>query len=166
MARFHDFLRTRLEEGGFTTEDALASFLPLVRQVVEAHAAGQVAPLEGLNDLHVAGVQIGFEESRREPIRKNPREIARINPLRRRAVEIVGESKGTIDVGEGTSWQNLAIGDAETPVTRPLFLPGYVAWEHRVGHHDPLVDIYSLGLILASLACGLDLADRDDLQRF
>ena len=42
---------------------------------------------------------------------------------------------------------------------RPTWLRGYVCWEHLVEHHDPLTDVYSLGLILASLACSLDLAD-------
>ena len=51
MSTFHEYLRTRLETGGFSTEDALASFLPLVREVLEAHAAGRVAPLEGLEAL-------------------------------------------------------------------------------------------------------------------
>ena len=49
MSTFHEYLRTRLETGGFSTEDALGSFLPLVREVLEAHAAGRVAPLEGLD---------------------------------------------------------------------------------------------------------------------
>ena len=35
-----------------------------------------------------------------------------------------------------------------------------------VSHHDPLTDIFSLGLILASLACGLDLCDDADLTNF
>ena len=57
-ATFHEFLSSRIESGGFSTEDVLASFLPLARQVLEAHAAGRVAPLVGLNALRVEGVQI------------------------------------------------------------------------------------------------------------
>jgi len=38
--QFETFLRQRLEAGGFTTEDALSAFLPLLRQVVEAHERG------------------------------------------------------------------------------------------------------------------------------
>ena len=47
MSSFHEYLRTRLETGGFSTEDALGSFLPLVREVLEAHAARRVAPAAG-----------------------------------------------------------------------------------------------------------------------
>ena len=55
---FGQFLHERIETGGFTTEDALASFLPLLRQVVQAHQRGLVAPLEGIEHLHVEGTQI------------------------------------------------------------------------------------------------------------
>ena len=48
----------------------------------------------------------------------------------------------------------------------PTWLPGYRSFEHLLGHHDPQTDIFSLGLILGSMAMGLDLHDPDDLQRF
>ena len=41
-----------------------------------------------------------------------------------------------------------------------------MTWEHQVGHHDPLTDVFSLGMILASLACGLDFAEPQNLQAF
>jgi hypothetical protein len=56
-------LHQRLAAGGFSTEDALSSFLPLLRQVAGAHRAGLVAPLAGTSDLHVQGVQIWLEEA-------------------------------------------------------------------------------------------------------
>ena len=61
---------------------------------------------------------------------------------------------------------DLSIGDRAAEVKRPVYLPGYVTWEHQLGHHDPLTDIFSLGMILASLACGLDLADPEQLRTF
>ncbi len=62
MTSFTDYLERRLETGGFTTEDALASFLPLVRQVVAAHRAGRVAPLQGINAIQVENNRLWFEE--------------------------------------------------------------------------------------------------------
>ncbi len=58
------------------------------------------------------------------------------------------------------------IGALEEVPTRPVFLPGYQGWEHAIGHHDPVTDIFSLGLLLASLACGLDFTCREDLELF
>ena len=69
-ATFHEFLRARLAAGGFSTEDVLASFLPLARQVADAHAAGRVAPLDGVASLRVEGVRIWFHEDHlRSPTR-------------------------------------------------------------------------------------------------
>jgi predicted DNA-binding WGR domain protein len=166
MATFHEFLRARLDAGGFSTDDALASFLPLARQVVEAHAAGVVAPLDGIAALQVEGIRIWFHESTiRKPSRR-PSEVQRLDRPRA-GVEVLSEHKRTLDVDGGAGKDaNLEIGTRDQPITRPVYLPGYVSWEHLVGHHDPISDVFCLGLVLASLACGLDLADPGDLDTF
>ena len=167
MTPFRDFLLHRLEAGGFTTEDALAAFLPLVRQVEAAHQAGRVAPLEGVGDLQVDGVAIRFDEARRRP---PSLQVARLRELEKdsaRAVEVVRESRVAFDVADGGGKsQNLDIGERGQAVTRPVYLPGYVSWETEIGHHDPLTDTFVLGLILASLTCGLDLHNPEHLARF
>jgi len=164
---FQEFLRSRLESGGFTTEDTLASALPLMREVQDAHAAGAVAPLEGLDELHVEGVQIWFEEAKRLTARKNSSALRRVAAASRSAVEVVVEARRTTEIDQGEeSIADLAIGDRDADVTAPVYLPGYVAWEHQLEHQDPLTDIFSLGMILASLACGLDFTDPNDLKVF
>src|SRR5208282_2970113 len=101
MSNFHEYLRTRLETGGFSTEDALGSFLPLVREVLEAHAAGRVAPLEGLDALQVDGVRIWFEEAQRREPRSNMAALRRIEATGPLAVTIIAEARRTIEVDEG-----------------------------------------------------------------
>lgn len=167
MSSFHEFFHSRLETGGFSTEDALGSFLPLVREVLDAHAAGRVAPLEGLDALHVDGVRIWFEEARRQEPRGNTTALRRIEATGPLAVTIVTETRRTIEVDEGSGQAtDLSIGDRSADVTRPVYLPGYVTWEHQAGHHDPLTDVFSLGMILASLSCGLDFTEPESLKRF
>ncbi|UUZ55353.1 hypothetical protein LP419_06310 [Massilia sp. H-1] len=56
--------------------------------------------------------------------------------------------------------------DADAPIARPVYLPGPASWEQRIGHHDDRTDVFSLGMILAALSCGLDFADQDDLRSF
>ncbi len=164
---FHDFLKERIEVGGFSTEDTLASFLPLVREVIDAHSADKVAPLEGLEHLQVDVSRIWFEEAKRLDLRNNASELRRIESANRASVEIVVETRRTTEVGEGEEKiVNLAIGDHDAKVTRPVYLAGYITWEHQLGHHDPLTDVFSLGMILASLALGLDFNDPDDLENF
>ncbi len=167
MNSFHDYLRSRLESGGFSTEDALVSFLPLVREVLDAHAVGRVAPLEGLDALRVDGIRIWFEEVRRQSPRGNATQLRRVDATVPLAVTVIGEARRTSDVDAGdVETTDLSIGDRAEDVSRPVYLPGYVTWEHQVGHHDPLTDIFSLGMILASLCCGLDFTEPEHLKAF
>jgi hypothetical protein len=125
-----------------------------------------VAPLRGIDDLHVDGVRLWFEESKRQAPQTNSA-LRQLDLQAGGAVEIVAETRRITNTDEEPgSLINLAIGDLETTPTRPVYLPDYCAWEHRVGHHDPLTDTFSLGMILASLACGLDFRQSDDLERF
>ena len=167
MTPFDEFLRQRIEAGGFTTEDALASFLPLARQVADTHAEGQVAPLDGINALHVEDVRIWFEQSRRAaPLQNRPR-LLQLEQAAAGTLEVVEEERLTSEVTDGSlTVENLRISQRDAEVTRPVYLPGYVCWEHQIEHHDPVTDVYSLGLILASLCCGLNLNEPADLDAF
>lgn len=142
MTTFLEFLRERTESSGFSTEDALASFLPLMRQAIEAHAAGKVVPLDNINRLQVEGVQLWFEESQLREPQLSTGAIGRIQRTYARAVEIVGQSRAVTDVAENREWHDLRIGSRDqTEIEQPVYLPGYVAWEHLAEHHDPLTDV-------------------------
>jgi hypothetical protein len=163
MSTFADFLQQRLDSGGFTTEDALATFLPLVRQVVAAHQGGLVAPLQGTASLHVEHSRLWFEDAQ---LHKPVLNASAIQALRRpatQAMDIVDQVR--VDLHD-ESVVSLRVGQRGQPVTAPVYLPGYVSWEHELGQHDPLTDIFVLGLILASLTCNLDLHQPEQLARF
>jgi len=166
VTAFHDFLRQRIAAGGFSTGDVLASFLPLARQVVAAHAAGRVAPLDGVAALHVEGLRLWFHEDQLQAPRHAPAELRRVDRPRG-AVEVLTRQDRTLQVDEGRGQAtDLSIGARGEAPARPVFLPGWACWEHQLGHHDPVTDVFSLGQVLASLACGLDLAEPDDLASF
>ncbi len=165
---FLTFLRHGIEAGGFSTDDTLAALLPLFAQVAELHQQDRVAPLDGIAKLRVEETTVTLDPADAEAPRKN---VVRIDAVQRSAfasgVEIVGESHRTADVDAGTmEHQDLSVGEPGADVTRPVFLPGYISWEHRAGHHDPVTDVFSLGLLLASCACGLDFTEREDVERF
>jgi len=167
MTAFSEFLHTGLSRAGaFPTADVIASFLPLARQVAEAHAAGRVAPLMGIEELHVDGVRIWYEESRETEPTFNPARLKKLQP-KTGGLEVVAEHNRTLDVDEGhTRADSADVGKRGEEVVRPVYLPGYVSCEHEIEHHDPLTDTFSLGLILASMACGLDFNDEAQLTRF
>lgn len=167
MSEFLDFFHDRQAAGGFSTEDALAAFLPLARQTIETHQRGEVAPLAGLDALHVDEGRIWFAFDRALAPRDHLAAVRRVQQPATRAVEILSESRRTTDVDDGQEqFVDLSIGQRGEELNRPVYLPGYVCYEHELGHHDPLTDVFSLGLLLATLACGLDLNEPDELHAF
>lgn len=165
---FAAFLETGIAQGGFDVDDVLAALLPLMKQVLEAHQAGRVAPLEGDQNLDLTEEgALRFDPTKVAPPRRN---ATRIDPLQAplsRGVEIVGESRRTADLDAAVlAVSDLSVDASGGEVVRPVFLPGYRSWEQAVGHHDELTDIFSLGMLLASVACGLDFADAHDLETF
>ena len=167
MTSFSEFLRKRIDESGFSTEDVLHAIIPLLEQVSQDHQRERVAPLEGINDLAVADGQIWYEETRHKAPTRNAEQINRLDTLDRKAIEVVASHRqsANVDDGEGHA-ERLDVAERGRDITQPVHLPGYISWEHEVGHHDPLTDIYVLGLVLASLSCGLDFQHKEDLDLF
>ncbi|MFP6670119.1 MAG: AAA domain-containing protein [Pirellulaceae bacterium] len=168
MSDFYDFLSSRLEQQGFSTEDTLVSFLPLVRDVIAAHAQGRVAPLRGLDQLHVEGSEIWFEQDACSVIKMKLSTVESQLAELRAPLDVVGkyEEDGSAKSCAEVEQARLPIGEVGQEIEGPLFLPNYVCWEHELDHHDPLTDVFSLGMILASLACGLDFSNPADLEAF
>lgn len=164
---FAEFLNRRLESGGFSTDEALTALLPLIRQAVEAHENAKVAPLDGVADLFVNGSVVYFKEGRRGDPRLSPGALGRLDRPVNRALEVVGEAERTTRVEDGaTKVVNLRIGKPGEPLPGLVYLPDWRSWEHESGHHDALTDVFSLGMLLAGVSCGLDLSEPADLEEF
>nr|MBX2854648.1 DUF4011 domain-containing protein [Paracoccaceae bacterium] len=156
---FHDLLKEFAAYEAIGTDDALSALLPLMRQVADLHEINRVAPLDGVEDLRVDRGRLWFGNDRAREPRRMTYEISRMQGM-----------AGMLDIGAAPprfddEAKELIHVSSERP-TKPGFLLGYRCWEHAVGHHDPLTDIFSLGLIGASLATGLDLTEPDQLQAF
>lgn len=154
--------------GGFETEDVLAAVLPLMRQTISTHAIGKVAPLQGIQDLTVSeGRHMGFDPAKALPPKSNRSKLEVIQSPISHAVEVVSQSTRTLDLDTSIlTTSSLDLNVSEGNITRPVYLPGYRSWEDAVGHHDELTDIFSLGMLLGSVACGLDFTDPHDLELF
>ncbi len=165
---FLTFLANGIERGGFETDDVLAAVLPLMRQTLATHEQGKVAPLDGcaLLSANVEN-QLGFDPTNICGPRKNSGRVDQLQISHSHAVEVMGTASHTADLDAGSlTVDNLDVADANAEITKPVFLPGYTSWEHAINHHDELTDIFSLGMILASVACGLDFTERNDLEDF
>jgi predicted DNA-binding WGR domain protein len=164
---FLRFLDLGRERGGFETDDVLAAVLPLMREVAALHDLGRVAPLRGLSALAVLDDRaLGLAASAGLEPASNAGRVHELQKPASRGVEVIGELRRESDEDFHGKVSNLDVAAAEEEIARPVYLAGYTGWEHAIGHHDALTDIHSLGLLLASLACGLDFTDRDELERF
>ena len=165
---FLSFLEAGISKGGFETDDVLAALLPLMKQVQAAHEAGLVAPLDGVQDLSTTEFGgLMFAPAKVTPPEKNISKIESLQAPFSSAVEVVAESRRVADVDSASiAISDRRVGEVKEGVIKPVYLPDYRCWEHLIGHHDELTDIFSLGQLLASAACGLDFTDAEDVERF
>ena len=149
------------------TEDVLASVMPLLRQVLSVHENGRVAPLVGADSILVTKGKLWFENGKcREP-QGNRKRIRSLQREEASAFSVVENTKTEQDLSSYVrSQESLDVGERGTELERPVYLPGYVSWEHEVDHHDALTDVFVLGLILGSVAADLDLADEEQMRLF
>ena len=150
-ASFDGLLRRFQRTGAVDNEDILGAMRALLEECRDLHESGRVAALErpellGLSpdgELTFGSVPIG------EPF--DAKGIAELDAAHD-------------DDPSGTN-ANL-IGTPGTRPHRPLYYPGYTSWERLLGQHDALTDIFHLGMLMASLAAGLDFRDPADLAQF
>ena len=167
MTQLYDFIKDRFERGGFSTEDALLSFLPLARQVVEAHVSGLVAPLGNIDKLRIDGTAICIDETTFHSPQSNWATLRELEAMAFSTFDVVGEEYHDVDTDDAKVERgSLRVAREGEESRRPAYMSGYACWEHQVGIHDPLTDVFSLGMILASLTCGLDFNDDLAVERF
>jgi hypothetical protein len=147
------------------TDDVLARVLPLFEQTLAVHEAGRVAPLEGVEAVRAVAGRLFFASDAAKDLRRAEAAIARFRTDDRGALRVVGRYRRDDRDGELRE-RDLSIGDLEAAIDRPVFLPRFVAWEHVLGHHDPLTDVFSLGMIAAAVALEANLGDPEELARF
>jgi len=75
---------------------------------------------------------------RREP-REAPEALRRLERPLHGALEVVAEVRQVGDVESGRFEEHdLTSARPGDEIVRPVYLPGYRTWEHRIGHHDAL----------------------------
>lgn len=163
-----DWLREAAQQGGLGNEDLLAVALPLLREVQSIHAEGLVAELRPQRVAYDrAANALTLDRAQSSPPSLARAAVDALQTEESRALEIVGRERYERDVDRGTAERtDLALGEGDGPVTRPVFLPDYHSWEQSLGHHDELTDFFLLGQLLASLATGLDFTVREELAQF
>ena len=148
-------------------DDLLFVALPLLRAVSQLHQHGRVADLRAGAIVQAANGVLRLRRPDGLASTYRLEAVKAVQPPPGSALNIIDEVRLTRDSERGVAVETLrAERDRAAAITRPVFLPGFDAWELRVGHHDEITDIFRLGQVLACLACGLDFSDADDLDRF
>ncbi|HWB94295.1 MAG TPA: DUF4011 domain-containing protein, partial [Puia sp.] len=143
---FKDFLVSSIDMGEYSTDDTIAFVLPLFRTVLGLHETDLVAPLECEDALFVSDGILDIDKTLAHPPVPALYRVQALFP--------------------GKKSEGLEIANPQEPATLASYLPGYRCFEQDAGHHDPQTDLFCLGLVLASIALGLDLYDPQDLQLF
>lgn len=166
---FRQFLDTAFENGQYTTDDVIAFVMPLFKEVLSFHEAGLVAPFDGEEHLFITDGCIDIDEAfAHAPLAAAGNVQALFKKRTGKSIEIVDVLKVSSDIESGkTKWENMSVHfNTNEPFTGPAYTQGYRCFETLVGHHDALSDIFSLGLVMGSVAMGLDLYQEDDLNQF
>ncbi|MCC6371128.1 MAG: DUF4011 domain-containing protein [Bacteroidia bacterium] len=165
---FFEFLNEGIANGGFHNEDIVAIAMPLLKEVLSFHEQGKVAPLEGLKHILITNDLLDIDEKFVLEPKYNNRKLQEINVPISTVFDVMDQTKQTTDVELAeVSHSNLAIQtNMNLEITRPVYLPAYMNYEFLIGHHDALSDIFVLGLIIGSLAAGLDFNNEEDLKNF
>ncbi len=149
------------------TDDVLVLVLPLFRQVAKLHELGKIA-VTNIIDIQVdsnGALTLCNEEG--EVPRLNIGAVKRIQPQTISGLNLVGTLQSIHTQEGGLQVSDSAVQlDMQAPIERPVYLLGPSSWETLIGHHDEITDVFLLGMVLASLACGLNFADEDDLHSF
>ena len=166
---FKQFLETAFDNGNYATDDVIAFLLPLFEEVLSFHEAGKIAPFEKEEALFITDHRLDIEEQFIKNPSSAPNKLKELFvSSRSKQFDIVGKTKMETEVDGGFhTFENLQVHfNPNESLQFPAFIKGYNCFETLAGHHDEQTDIFCLGLVLGSMALGLDLYDEEDLKLF
>lgn len=166
---FNQFLETAFDNGNYATDDVIAFLMPIFEEVLSFHEAGLVAPFEKEQALFITGNRLDIDEQwAHAPVVANNKLKELFTSFQSKQFDIVGKTKMETEVDEGTyKVENLHVHfNNNDALLHPAFIKGYNCFETLIGYHDAQTDIFCLGLLLGSMALGLDLYDDEDLRLF
>ncbi|MEO6452622.1 MAG: AAA domain-containing protein [Ginsengibacter sp.] len=166
---FKQFLETAFDGGDHATDDVIAFVLPLFQEVISFHEANKVAPFEREEALFITDNCLDIEENfMHKPSYATNKVQQMFSEYKTSHIEIVSKSRVDTDVDESdvkVDSLNIHL-DVKESLKYAAYLPGFSSFEILLGHHDAQTDIFCLGLVLGSMALGLDLYDEGDLKLF
>lgn len=152
--------------GALPASDLLHMFVPLMRELATLHEQGKVANVHPKNLVEDESGSLSLLVSEGIAIKNNHAKLLSIQPAGDSALNVVGDLALLADQNDAGELQDLNVNTENGPLSKPCYLLDYKSWETTFEHHDPLTDVFQLGLIIAACACQLDFTEKEDLQRF
>jgi DNA polymerase III delta prime subunit len=166
---FRQFLETAFDKGEYANDDVIAFVMPLFKEVLGFHEDKKVGPFEKEEALFITESCLDIDENfAHNAVAAKDKLATLFEKERSQFFDIVGHVQINSDVEEGTvkvEDRHIHL-DSNEPLSGPAFLRGYNCFEILLGHHDEQTDIFCMGLVLGSMALGLDLYDEEDLKLF
>ncbi|GEP98600.1 AAA domain-containing protein [Chitinophaga cymbidii] len=161
---FPQFLQTAFQHGAYTTDDVIAAVLPLFKTVQAVHDAGLVAAFDQEDILQVHDRTVTIDPALAHPPLDALDKVDALTAGQNPHFRVVDKIKVSADNNEAVSL--LVHKDLQKTLQHAAYIPGYRSYEMLLGHHDEQTDIFCLGLVLASVALGIDLHDPQGLDAF
>ncbi len=160
------FLETWRGEPSIGTEDILSAILPLMRQLEALHVGGKVGPVISSDHILADQGHLFFSNAEALEPRSQSSKVRAPTKQKSTAIEIVEELSITSDDSSGLDIRDRDVRASDEIVTSPKYLTHFHSWEDKLGHQDPVTDIFCVGMICAALATSLDFRDREQLETF
>lgn len=169
--KFEEYIEDTVKEAIPGNDQLVAVMLPLLEEVASFHANGKVAPLQRFDTLLITRECLDIDEAFVLDPTYNPTALAALEAVHSKALHITGRqtahtdtAQGYTDISDALLLEDEALTAAD--IKQPVYLPAYRSYEALLDHHDALTDIYWLGLVMGSVATGLNLYSIEDCRLF
>ncbi|HEV7330446.1 MAG TPA: AAA domain-containing protein [Flavisolibacter sp.] len=166
---FQQYLQSAFLSGPWSTDEVIEFVLPLFEEVLSFHENNEVGSFEKPDTVFLTNGRLDIDEAHTHaPALQLAAVQALLDHQRIQGYTITEKILLDEDINQNKATiVNLQIHTRrDEPFQHPVYLPGYLCYEMKVGHHDAQTDIFCLGLILGSVVMGLDLYDEADLNQF
>ncbi|WEK37017.1 MAG: AAA domain-containing protein [Candidatus Pseudobacter hemicellulosilyticus] len=166
---FREYMDLAFGSGPWSTDEVIEFVMPLFEEVLGYHQDSQVAPFEQPEALFISNGKADVEEALAHRPLINAAAVQKVlSQLEVKGFDITERLVLDLDLSQHTEevLNRQVQLNANDAITYPVYLPGYQCYEIKLGHHDALSDIFVLGLVLGSMAMGLDLHEPDALNLF
>lgn len=165
---FYNFLIENFEKGQFTNDDVVAIVLPLLKTIRDIHANGKVSSIDDISSIYVEDEKLNILSNHKD-VKTNLGELSKILPNLNQTFEVTEVYTQNVEIGDDIKQEyinNSVESKVEKSLKIPIYLVNYDCYELKFDHHDPLTDIFILGMILGSIALNFDFTDEEDLKQF